>query len=794
MAANQPFATYNYVDARGVTVLVVRRFHDPDSTRPGGYKKRFTQSTKNEAGKWVCRNPSKDAAGNPIYNPLYALPAIVDDTEASVLVVEGEKAWEGAQKYLPEGWIATTWAGGSNAVKKTDWRPLLARRVVIWPDNDLPGTLAANEIAAALQGVPIVDLPENLPDGFDLGDPLPDGLTFEQVQDLILTARVTTATPVARAAPTSAAPAPPPDAAPPPYLNGHAVPVAKYRALGYKEGRFYFFSSRTNNIHDFNSKDLRSGNGLRDLEPDDLFWARQPQRGPTAASMDWKYLGDLAIAQCYNAGVYTESKIRARGVWLDASAPHTVGDPTPIVAHLGDTILVDGEPLPSMAIESRYIYPIDEPLLPDAPPDTPALTDDEGSDLRYLCRYLPWVNNTSGDLLAGLIATSCICGALQFRTHGWISGPSGAGKSWVMENIVARALDGIGLHILGNSTEPGIRRALSRDARPAIYDEAEGEGVAGKQRRDMIIALMRASSSETKAKILLGSGGSRGESFPVRAQFILGSVGTALDRATDQTRCLLLTLRSRNAVTERQRQDFAAHFAEIQQKAADLPEHLSTRLLKRMLSQVHTVRANAELFRRLIAAKYATSRIGDQLGTVLAGTYALEHSDVCDEDKAAAFLAEFPWAEYTTAAEVDSQDEGYLINHLCSQSVRVETASHGVVTRTVGELCLILASPLPEDATEFDGIFPVTRANARHTLDRIGIAYGPTKTDPTPMFWLSNTHPELRKIFAASQFPQGYVPILARVIGARRSPYPRTFAGANSRATLIPRERLLPPD
>lgn len=788
----EPVATYTYVDARGLPCLIVRRFHDADSTRPEGYKKRFTQSTKDDAGKWIPKNPKKNADGSPRFNPLYKLPSIVDDPDAAILVVEGEKAWEGAQAYLPDGWIATTWSGGSSAVKYTDWTPLRGRRVVVWPDHDVAGMKAAHAIGAALEGVPVVKIPEGVPEGWDLGDPLPDALTFEQVQDLILTARVEE-------------PAPAPE-----HLNGHAVAaveppegavpgassaaVAKYRALGYKEGRFFFFSSRTNNIHDFASKDLRSGNGLRDLEPDELYWARIAPT--TQHGIPWKQLGDMVIAECYKLGIYKDSNLRARGVWLDPSLATTAEQPVPVVAHMGDSILVDGAPLPSIEIPSRFTYPVDEPLLPEAPPDVPALTDDEGSDLRYLCRYLPWVNNTSGDLLAGLIATSCICGALQFRTHGWITGPAGSGKSTIMEQVVARALEGVALHILGNSTEAGIRRHLSRDARPAIYDEAEGEGRHGQARRDMIIAFMRAASTETKARILLGSGGPTGESFPVRAQFILGSVGTALDRATDQTRCLLLTLRGRNPTTDQERRDYAAHFAEIQEKIAALPKYLSTRLFKRMIGLVHVVRDNAEMFRRLIAAKYASSRVGDQIGTVLAGVYALEHSSACDEKTAAAFLSTFPWDDYAQGNDQESLDEGHLITHLCAHHLRVETPTQ-VVTRTVGELCAIVSAPPPQNPDDFDGAYPIDRNTARACLDRVGIAWAPAAKTipgapaPEHVFWLSNTHPELKKIFSNSQFSQGYQAILSRIGGGLKCPYSRSFAGAKSKAALVPRARLL---
>lgn len=703
--------------------------------------------------------------------PLYDVAELLRTPDVPVVVVSSVAAVAAALPHLPPGWMATSWEGAPKNIRRVDWAPLKARPVVVCLANTLDREKHAHAIGKAIQGAFIAHWPETFPEDWDFTHPLPPEVTSAHIEELLKAATI-----------------PPRAADPEPqHLNGHTIAapiIPKFRCLGYTpDDKFYFISARTQNIHSCSSKDLRSGNGLRNLEPDHLFWAHN-----YGNDLKWKDIGDTIIAAAYRVGVYNEHRIRARGVWLDQDR---------IIAHLGDTILVDGTTEPTMGIDSRFVYPVDDPLLPpDVPVNIKPLDDEHGAQLLNICRKFAWANKASGDLLAGVIATSCICGALQFRTHAWITGPAGSGKSYLMESVVARALDGIALHILGNSTEAGIRRHLSRDARPAIYDEAEGEGQAGRQRRDMIIGLMRASSTETKARILLGSGGARGESFPVRAQFILGSVGTALERETDQTRCLLLTLRSRVATTPTDRADFAAHFADIQADVATLPAHLSAALFMRMMPLAHIVRANAARFSRLIAKYFATTRIGDQVGTVLAGTYALRHTNEVSDEEALKYLARFPWGEYTTAADPQAQDEGSLLNHLGAHHVRVE-APTGTVTRTVGELCAILAAPPPQNPDDFDGVYPVTRELARQSAARIGILYAKADKDapntPAPplMFWLSNTHPELKKVFASSQFPQGYIPILYRIAGAKRSPYARAFAGVSSKAILLPVEKLV---
>ncbi len=65
------------------------------------------------------------------------------------MIVEGEKACLSAQSLFPD-MIVTTWSGGANAYKKTDWKPLKEREIILWPDNDKPGKQAMKGIGAMI--------------------------------------------------------------------------------------------------------------------------------------------------------------------------------------------------------------------------------------------------------------------------------------------------------------------------------------------------------------------------------------------------------------------------------------------------------------------------------------------------------------------------------------------------------------------------------------------------------------------------------------------------------------------
>lgn len=98
--------------------------------------------------------------------PLYGLETLKN--HRTVVVVEGEKCADWLRQRCPVPVV--TWAGGSNATQYTDWSPLKHRRVIIWPDNDAPGTKAANAIRETLPHAEILAPPAGKPEGWDCAD------------------------------------------------------------------------------------------------------------------------------------------------------------------------------------------------------------------------------------------------------------------------------------------------------------------------------------------------------------------------------------------------------------------------------------------------------------------------------------------------------------------------------------------------------------------------------------------------------------------------------------------------
>ena len=149
-------AKWEYLDATGSLIAVVYRYDPP------GKRKEFRP--------WDAQR-RKMAPPDP--RPLYNQPGILG--ASTVILVEGEKS---AQALIDAGICATTAMHGAHApVDKTDWSPLAAKTVLIWPDNDPSGMQYAQAAAqAALQAgavsSEILMPPANRPPGWDAADAL----------------------------------------------------------------------------------------------------------------------------------------------------------------------------------------------------------------------------------------------------------------------------------------------------------------------------------------------------------------------------------------------------------------------------------------------------------------------------------------------------------------------------------------------------------------------------------------------------------------------------------------------
>ncbi|BCO30090.1 hypothetical protein TspCOW1_01930 [Thiohalobacter sp. COW1] len=152
-------AKWDYHDGDGRLIACVYRYDTPDGK---------------EYRPWDVRE-RKMRAPNP--RPLYNQPGLLAASE--VVLVEGEKA---ADALINQGIAATTAMNGANApVDKTDWSPLVGKRVLIWPDKDEAGIQYAERARDALlrsgaASVAVLDPPADKPEKWDAADAVAEQL------------------------------------------------------------------------------------------------------------------------------------------------------------------------------------------------------------------------------------------------------------------------------------------------------------------------------------------------------------------------------------------------------------------------------------------------------------------------------------------------------------------------------------------------------------------------------------------------------------------------------------------
>ncbi|MBF0094596.1 MAG: hypothetical protein HQL34_08640 [Alphaproteobacteria bacterium] len=157
--------------------------------------------------------------------------------------------------------------------------------------------------------------------------------------------------------------------------------------------------------------------------------------------------------------------------------------------------------------------------------------------------------------------------------------------------------------------------ALKSDARPIIFDEAEAENECGIARIRDILFLMRIASSSTGGRQYKGTSDGRGRSTTARTCFFFASINQSMSQIPDLSRVATLALVKNKT---------SAEFDAIKALAASFcNEEFGSRLRARTISLIPTIRKNAETFAKVIGENHKSRRIGDQLGTLLAGAYSL---------------------------------------------------------------------------------------------------------------------------------------------------------------------------
>ena len=773
-------AQWCYRNAKGEQLFWLQRFDFPQG---GKARKAYVQRTWLDGG-W--HHPSRRdpfRSDWPAPRPLYRLPQLEQRIWSEVLITEGEKAADAAALLFPD-LVVLSWCGGSSALQTVDWQPLAQRAVTLWPDADAPGREAMASLCAVLLelecAVAVVIPPGCSESDWDLADApgaagwdLADAnWTPEQAAAYFQRHRrsVKRADP-ALASPTGALPtADPAAAARAPKQASEQSQLASaasenrspqapasqpFICLGYDSDGYHYQPSSTGQVMRLASS-AHGGVNLCRLAPL-AYWETLY---PSKRGVNWTAAASDLFCRQAEVGMFDPDQLRGRGAWWDQGR---------CVLHLGDRLLVDDQQQPiNAAFASKFHYQRATAL--EGPRGLPPLSDEEALAVLTIADRFRWDVPASAFLLAGWVTLAPICGALRWRPHVWLTAAAGSGKSAILDRYVNVLLGDMRLVVVGNSTEAGIRQFLRCDALPVVFDEAESNERSDQQRIQSILSLARVASSESQATTVKGTPAGEVSRFQVRSMFLLSSISTGLKQGADRRRFAQLTLRN---PAEIPLADSQQHWQSLDHDLDHLitPE-FGSRLLARTISLLPVILGAVQVSTRVAAKYFDSQALGDQYGTLLAGAWALQSSEIPTDGEIQSLIEGTDWSSYRQSNGLP--DEQRCLNRILQHQLRVETSERGTVTRTVLELVELVTAAAPSPME------PVRPGEAADLLGRHGLRVREGE------LLISNSAEAIGRIIADTAWATNWSTIIGRLPGVNRSVSMHFRGLGTSRSVALP--------
>ncbi len=351
---------------------------------------------------------------------------------------------------------------------------------------------------------------------------------------------------------------------------------------------------------------------LVDSFPQTKYDAKTKSEYPVPGEFDQKLIQAALVEDCVSAGIFNPvGKVFGRG------AHRFPGDRAMLALHMGRRVLLanwtDAEGKRRSDFDVRAAGRLTSPTGREAffpalealpAPDKDAATVGECHQLLHFLSQWQFVEKRAGPmLLLGMIVQMYVCGALDWRSHMWLTSPSGSGKSTLLALI--EALHDAWCLKTEDTSEAAIRQVLGDDTLPVLLDEAEGHDRP--ERIQAIMNLMKKSSAG--AKVYRGGVDHKASEFTAQSCFLLASVMVANMRGEDRNRTVILQLLPLPPL-ENDEDAFAFDI--------DHWQKFGRRLRRRIIDQWPRFDQTKADYHRQIMRMGFDSRWGDTYGTLLA--------------------------------------------------------------------------------------------------------------------------------------------------------------------------------
>lgn len=339
----------------------------------------------------------------------------------------------------------------------------------------------------------------------------------------------------------------------------------------------------------------------------DLYWPRYG--GPNGDVITgWKpeVAADLLMSACAMAGIFDpQGRIRGRGAHL--------GEHGELIFHCGDTVFISGpeDGYRDPDLIGRFVYPAAPPM---PRPWHEAADTRPAAEILKLFGAWYWERPLIDPmLLLGWQGLAMAGGALEWRSHGWITGSKATGKS-TLQKAMRTLHDGAALET-ADASEASLRQLLKQQTLPVFFDEIESE--ADNSKSKAVIRLARlASSGDT---VFRGSADHQAAEFTIRSCFLFSSILMPASLAQDRSRLAILELN-----------EIPADAKEPQLDLAELKE-VGRKLRRRLVDHWHRFDQLLTAYSKALSAVGHGGRAQKQFGSLLAMADLLLYDEIDDE-------------------------------------------------------------------------------------------------------------------------------------------------------------------
>lgn len=652
--------------------------------------------------------------------PLYGLDKFKGQKYG--IIVEGQKCAEIKVKKF----ISLTWPGGTNAVKKTDWKAIISLeldKIVIWPDNDDPGKKAALTIKEQLSlwvdiPIDILDI-QDKPKKWDIADAKDDKINIEKfIKDCPRIENLQ-------------------EIVPDKTHDKNGLPPPPFKILGFTD-KFHWFLPDSAPVPLSFSRGSISTGAMLEL-------ARFSWWGinfPAKTSFDREPALDWLIQESHTKGYYDSDIIRGAGVWRDNGR---------IVVNEGKRIIThDGQKYDFKNFDSKYIYILSGKSFGDLTGDIS--TSEEGYDLINLFFAQKFMTQLEAVCIMGFALIAPFSSFLKWRPHIWLTGRKEIGKSYLLDDIITPLVGPIAHIGSGKDTEAGIRRSVRQDGCPVILDETEPKSQEARKKLDGQLELARNASSDGAGEITIAAANGGVDKFKMRQSFLFTSIVPHMEGAAIASRFIICRLNGNIDFNTKK----IATLKILDKGIMEDPGRFRRRIFKLL----PVIEKNIPLIKDIIFRALGSQRMADNLAPLFAAVYNCVKDGLITEDQK---FQDFIMQWINEYEENSESDEDMVIRELLDSNIRLEGGN-----KSLGELIYLGAKFKGEESYHKE-------------LGRYGIKYIEKKQELAIQY----EHKMLRDLLKESPYVSRYGEILKRHKYAEKKLRSVRIGEKNSKAVII---------